>query len=91
MALMLDALLRISLVIATGFLTGIILLAYIRVKSTKLLFIAAGFAVFLLHSLLYMPELMLQEYTFPFTDNFHIAFNLVALLLITIGILREEQ
>ena len=90
MALMVDVLLRISLVLATGFLTGIILLAYIRVKSTRLLFIALGFAVFFIHALLYMPELMLQEYTFQFTDNLHIAFNLVALLLITIGITREK-
>jgi hypothetical protein len=91
MALMLDALLRISLVLATGFLFGIILLAYLRIRNLKLLFIAAGFAVFLLHALLYMPEIMFQEYIFTFTDNLHIAFNLFALLLITIGIIREEQ
>ena len=88
---MVDVLLRISLVLATGFLTAIILLAFIRVKSTRLLFIASGFAVFFIHALLYMPELMLQKYTLQFTDNLHIAFNLIALLLITIGILREEQ
>lgn len=91
MALMLDVVLRISLVLATGFLTGIILLAYNRVKSKRLLFIATGFAVFFIHALLYMPELMFNEYKLQFTDNLHIAFNLVALLLITIGILREEQ
>lgn len=91
MALMLDALLRISLVLATGFLTGIILLAYIRVKSTRLLLISAGFAVFFIHALMYMPELMLQDLTLKLTDNLHIAFNLIALILITIGIMRDEQ
>jgi hypothetical protein len=91
MALMLDLLLRIALVAATAFLFGIILLAYLRVKSIKLLFIAAGFAVFLIHALLYMPEIMFQSITLEFTDNLHIAMNLIALLLITYGIIREEK
>lgn len=89
MALMLDVLLRISLVLATGFLFGIIFLAYIRMKNPKLLLISIGFAVFLIHSLLYMPELMISQYTFKFTENMHIAFNLLALIFITIGIIRE--
>jgi hypothetical protein len=89
MEFMLEALLRIALVIATGFLFGIILLAYIRIRSTKLILIASGFAVFFLHALLYMPEIMFQSITIEFTDNLHIAFNLVALLLITLGIVRE--
>ena len=91
MALMLDAALRIALVIATAFLFGIILLAYLRVKTTKLLFISAGFAVFFLHSLLYMPQIMFQSIKIQLTDNTHIAFNLLALVLITIGIISENQ
>jgi hypothetical protein len=91
MAFMLDAALRIALVTATAFLTGIILLAYHRIKTTKLLYISAGFAVFLIHSLLFMPKIMFQNLTIELTDNIHIAFNLVALALITIGITREDQ
>jgi hypothetical protein len=91
MALMLDVILRISLVIATGFLFGIILLAYSRTRNTKLLLIATGFAVFFIHSLLYMPEIMISQYTFKFTENLHIAFNLIALVFIALGILREEK
>ena len=90
MAFMLDALLRISLVLATGFLFGIIFLAYNRIKNTKLLLISIGFGVFFIHSLLYMPELMISDYTFKFTENLHIAFNLIALVFIALGILREE-
>jgi len=91
MAIMLDVILRIALVTATAFLFGIILLAYLRVKTPKLLYISAGFAVFLLHSLLFMPEIMFQSITIQLTDNIHIAFNLIALILITIGITRETQ
>ena len=89
MVLMLDVILRISLVIATGFLFGIILLAYYRIRNIKLIFIAIGFAVFFIHALLYMPEIMISKYTFKFTENNHIAFNLIALIFITLGILRE--
>jgi hypothetical protein len=89
MALMLDVILRIALVLATGFLFGIIFLAYNRMKNPKLLLISIGFAVFLIHALLYMPELMISQYTFKFTENMHIAFNLLALIFITIGIIRE--
>ena len=88
---MLDAVLRIALVAATGFLFFIVLLAYLRIKSVKLFFIASGFAVFLVHALLYMPEVMFSDYTFKLSDNVHVAFNLVALSLITVGILREEK
>jgi hypothetical protein len=91
MAFMLDTILRLSLLLATGFLFGIIMLAYLRIRNKRLLFIAIGFAIFLIHALLYMPEIMFKEYTFTFTDNLHIAFNLFALTFITIGILREEQ
>ena len=91
MALMLDAILRIALVAATAFLFGIILLAYNRIKSQKLLYISVGFAVFLLHSLLFMPKIMFQSITIELTDNLHIAFNLVALLLIAYGIISEEK
>ena len=91
MALMLDILLRIALVAATTFLFGVILLAYLRIKTTKLLLITLGFAVFLLHSLLFMPQIMFQSITIQLTDNIHIAFNLIALALITLGIIRENQ
>jgi hypothetical protein len=86
---MLDVILRISLVLATGFLLGIVLLAYNRMRNTKLLLIAIGFAVFFIHALLYMPEIMISQYTFEFTENHHIAFNLIALVFIALGILRE--
>jgi hypothetical protein len=91
MALMLDIILRIGLLIATSFLFGIVLLSYIRIKNTKLLHISIGFGVFLLHALLYMPQIMIQDFTFEFTDNLHILINLIALTFITMGILREAR
>jgi len=88
---LLDVLLRIALIAATGFLFVTVLISYLRVRSKRLLFIAGGFAVFLCHAVLYMPELLFASITLEFTDNVHIAINLVALLLIAIGIIREEK
>ncbi len=91
MDLLVDIVLRVALIAATGFLFAIVLIAYLRIRSKKLLLITAGFAVFLLHAILYMPEFMFQQLTVEFTDNLHIALNLIALLLIALGIIREEK
>jgi len=91
MALLIDTLLKIALIAATGFLFVIILLAYLRIRSKRLLFIAAGFAVFFLNALMYMPEIMFPSITQGFSDDLHIALNLVALLIIALGIIREEK
>jgi hypothetical protein len=87
--LLIDAILRIGLTAATGFLFVIILLSYLRIRNTRLLFIATGFGIFFIHALLYMPDIMFQSFTIEFTENLHIALNLVALLLIAVGIIRE--
>ena len=91
MALMFDAVLRLGLLVATGFLFGIILLAYLRIRNIKLLLFTFGFGLFFLHALLYMPELMIGEFTFKLSENVHIFLNLVALVIITAGILKEAE
>jgi ABC-type branched-subunit amino acid transport system permease subunit len=91
MALMFDVILRVGLLIATGFLSGIILLAYLRVRSIKLLLFTIGFGLFFVHAILYMPELMIGEFTFNLSENVHIFLNLVALVFITAGILKEKE
>jgi hypothetical protein len=91
MALMLDVILRVGLLVATGFLSGIILLAYLRVRNIKLLLFTTGFGLFFVHALLYMPELMIGGYKFELSENVHIFLNLVALVFITAGILKEAE
>ena len=86
-----DELLRIALIVATGFLFLIVLVAYVRMRSTRLLLITAGFAEFFVNALLYMPEIIDQSISLVLSDNLHIAFNLIALVLIAIGIVSEEK
>jgi hypothetical protein len=38
-----------------------------------------------------MPELMIGEFTFDLSENVHIFLNLVALVFITAGILKEKE
>jgi hypothetical protein len=91
MALMFDVILRVGLLIATGFLSGLILLAYLRIRNIKLLLFTIGFGLFFIHAILYMPELMIGKYKFDLNENVHIFLNLLALVFITAGILKEAE
>ena len=88
MVIMIDVIIRVAILIATGFLFGIILLAYLRVPTQKMGFITLGFGVLFLHAVLLMPEVMLENYTMGFTENAHLLIHFIALMFITIGILK---
>jgi predicted transporter len=84
-----DIVLRIGFVLATGFLFGIMFLSYWRTRSRKMLFITAGFAVFFVHALITVPELFSDTYQIAMSENVHLFIHLIALVLIAIGILKD--
>ena len=84
-----DVILRIGFVLATGFLFGIVFLSYWRTRNRKMLFITAGFAVFFVHALITVPELFSDAYQIAMSENVHLFIHLVALILIAIGILKD--
>lgn len=84
-----DVVLRIGFVLATGFLFGIMLLGYWRTRTRKMLFVTAGFAVFFVHALITIPELFSDTYQIAMSENVHLLIHLIALVLIAIGILKE--
>ncbi len=86
---MLDLVIRLGILAATGTLFLIIFLAYRRVPSRKMAYITAGFGLMFVHAVLLMPEVMLENITMGFTDNTHLLVHLIALLLVTIGILMD--
>ena len=86
---MLDMIIRLGVLAATGSLFLIILLAYRRIPSQKMGLIAAGFGLMFVHAVLLMPEVMLENYTMGFTENTHLIIHFVALVLITAGILKD--
>jgi len=83
---LIDVVIRVLLVLATGFLFGIIFVAYLRVKNRKLLLISIGFLIFFIQYVATIPELY---FNFVIDENLHMALHLVALVFILIGILKD--
>ena len=81
-----DIVIRLLLVIATGFLFGLVFAAYLRVRSRKLLFISIGFLIFFAQYIATLPELY---FNFIIDENLHLSLHLVALIFILIGILKD--
>jgi hypothetical protein len=83
---LIDVVIRLLLVLATGFLFGIVFLSYLRVRSRKLLLISIGFLIFFIQYIATIPELYLN---FVIDENLHLLLHLVALVFILIGILKD--
>ena len=86
---LLDIVLRVGLTLATTFLFVIMLLGYWRTRTRKMLFVTAGFAVFLVHALITIPELFSDTYQITMSENVHLLIHLIALVLMAIGILKD--
>lgn len=89
MDMMFDIVIRISLVIATVFLFGIVFLAYLRIKSTKMLFVTLGFGTFLVNALIHLPELISEDYSIMLSENVFLFVYLIGLIFIAIGIFKD--
>jgi len=80
---------RVGLVLATGFLFGIIFLAYRRLKNRRMLLISAGFGVFFMHGLISLPELVNDAWAIALNEEMHLFIPLVGLVFILLGILQD--
>ncbi|NIO36278.1 hypothetical protein GTO27_01080 [Candidatus Bathyarchaeota archaeon] len=85
----LDLIIRVLLVLATGFLFAIILKAYLRVRNSKMFFIAIGFGIFFIHALAYIPEIFIEEYRLAIPANAHLVIHLTALIFIAVGMFKD--
>jgi len=85
----LDVVVRVGIVLATSFLFGIVFMAYLRVRNRKMLLISIGFGIFFVHALIYIPELITEEWHLILAENEHLLIHLVALIFITAGILKD--
>lgn len=82
-----DVFVRVLLVVATGSLFGIVLIAYLRLKNSKMLLISIGFGFFLIYALVAIPEILGQQ--FGINENLHLLLHLIALIFILWGILKD--
>jgi hypothetical protein len=86
---MIDAVIRVAIVVATAFLFSIVFLAYLRMRNRKMLLISIGFATFLVNALIHIPELINKDFSVMFSENVFLLVYLIGLLFITVGLLKE--
>ena len=87
----LDVVVRVGLVLATTLLFGIVFLAYVRLKNSKMLLISIGFGIFFAHALISIPELFNEAYHIALDENMHILIPLIGLIFILLGILKDSK
>jgi uncharacterized membrane protein YadS len=85
----LDVIIRVGIFVATSFLFGIVLMAYLRLKNRKMLLISVGFGIFFAHALITLPELVSDAYQVVLNENVHLFIHMIALIFILIGILKD--
>ena len=85
----LDFVVRIGLVLSTGFLFGIVLMTYYRLKNLRMLLNTVGFGTFFVHALITVPELFNEAYAVVMTENVHFFINLIGLVFILLGLLKD--
>jgi uncharacterized membrane protein len=86
---LLEVVVRIGLATATTILFAIVFLAYLRLKSRKMLLISIGFGVFVIHAYITLPELVSDAFSVALDENMHLFIHTVALVFILLGILKD--
>ena len=89
MDLMIEMVISVGLIAATSVLFAIVLLTYIRMRNTRMLFITWGFGTFFVGAILHLPQIFSEEYSLMITENIMLLFQLVGLLFIAIGVLKD--
>jgi hypothetical protein len=85
----LDIVVRMALIFATATLFIIVLLAYLRLRSRKILFITIGFGMIFLNALILMPELFSQDIDMLISQNLHLFIILIGSIFILFGTLKD--
>ncbi len=80
---------RVALVLATAIVFGIVFLAYLRVRNSKMLLISAGFGLQLFYALLAIPEVFAEALIID--EDLHLLLHLVSLTFILFGILKDSN
>jgi hypothetical protein len=87
--MMLDVIIRIALIVATGFLFSVVLLAYLRLKNTKMGLISIGFGIFFVNAIIHFPELIIESFDLMFSENMYLLIHLIGLVFIAAGLLKD--
>ena len=87
--LMIEMVIGIGLIATTTFLFAIVLLAYLRIRTTRMLLISSGFGVFFIAAILHLPKILSEEYSLMLPENVFLLLQLIGLIFIAIGVLKD--
>ena len=87
--LMIEMVIGIGLIATTTFLFAIVLLAYLRIRTARMLFISSGFGVFFIAAILHLPKILSEEYSLMLPENVFLLLQLIGLIFIAIGVLKD--
>lgn len=89
MDFMLEMLLSAGLLVTTIFLFVIVFLAYLRMRTNRMLLISTGFGAFFLGAVLNLIKILFEEYSSIINENVLLFLQFVGLLFIAIGVLKD--
>jgi hypothetical protein len=87
--MMIEMAIGIGLIATTVLLFAIVLLAYLRIRTTRMLFITMGFGTFFLAAILHLPKILSEEYSLMLPENIFLLFQLIGLIFIALGVLKD--
>jgi hypothetical protein len=89
MDIMIEMAIGVGLIATTSVLFSVVLLTYLRMRNTRMLFITLGFGAFFIGAILHLPQIFIEEYNLMITENVMLLFELAGLLFIAIGVLKD--
>lgn len=89
MDMIVDMGIGIGLLVATIVLFLIVLLAFTRMRNTRMLFFTLGFGTFFVGAFLHLLEMLIEDFSLMITENILLFFQLIGLLFIAIGVLKD--
>ena len=87
--IIIEMVIGVGLIATTSVLFAIVLLTYFRMRNTRMLFITLGFGTFFIGAILHLPQIFIEDYNFMITENVMLFLQLIGLLFIAIGVLKD--
>jgi ABC-type branched-subunit amino acid transport system permease subunit len=79
----------IGLIATTALLFAIVLLAYLRMRNTRMLLITLGFGTFFIAAILHLPGIFSEEFSLMLPENVFLLLQLIGLIFIAAGVLKD--
>jgi hypothetical protein len=89
MDILIEMVIGVGLIATTSVLFAIVLLTYFRMRNTRMLFITLGFGTFFIGAILHLPQIFIEDYNLMITENVMLFLQLIGLLFIAIGVLKD--